>query len=110
MKKYVALLLALILVLSMTACGLKDDGIRPEFKENMDTIEQFVDDYVAFIDTYKNTNDPISMMTEYSTMLMQHVQMMDELNAIDTTDLSEEELAYYEEVVARINQKLKGIN
>ena len=82
------------------------DGIRPEFKEAMDSYEKFFDEYVAFMKAYMDSDDPISMMGEYTTMMQQYVETMGELEDIDEDELSDEEALYYAEVMLRINQKL----
>ena len=81
-------------------------GIRPEFKEAMDSFEAFFDEYVAFMKAYMDSNDPLGMMEEYTSMMQQYVETMGELEDIDEEELSEEEALYYAEVVLRINQKL----
>lgn len=83
-----------------------ESGIRPEFKEAMESYEKFFDEYVAFMKAYKDSDDPLSMMGEYTTMMQQYVETMGELEDIDESELSEEEALYYAEVVLRINQKL----
>ena len=82
------------------------DGIRPEFMEAMDSYEEFFDEYVTFMKVYKDSNDPISMMGEYTTMMQQYAETMGELEDIDEDELSDEEALYYAEVMLRINQKL----
>lgn len=82
------------------------EGIRPEFKEAMDSYEEFFDEYVTFMKAYMDSDDPFSMMGEYTTMMQQYVETMGELEDIDEDELSEKEALYYAEVVLRINQKL----
>ena len=120
MKIWIALLLALTLVLSMTACGAKEeptpaettkddtetDGIRPEFKEAMDSYEKFFDEYVTFMKAYMDSDDPFSMMGEYTTMMQQYMEIMGELEDIDEDELSSKEAIYYADIMLRINQKL----
>lgn len=80
------------------------DGIRPEFKEAMDSYEEFFDEYVAFMKSYME--DPLSMMGEYASMMTQYAETMTALGALDDGTLSDEEALYYAEVTLRINQKL----
>lgn len=82
------------------------DTIRPEFKEAMNSYEKFFDEYVTFMKAYMDSDDPFSMMGEYTTMMQQYVETMGELEDIDEDELSDEEALYYAEVVLRINQKL----
>lgn len=83
------------------------DGIRPEFKEAMDSYEKFFNDYVEFMKSYME--DPINMMDEYAAMMLQYTETMSALDAIDDGTLSDEEAIYYAEVTLRINQKLLEI-
>ena len=80
------------------------DGLRPEFKEAMDSYEEFFDDYVEFMKSYME--DPLSMMGEYASMMTQYAETMTALGALDDGTLSDEEAIYYAEVTLRINQKL----
>ena len=82
------------------------DGIRPEFKKAMDSYEKFFDEYVAFMKAYMDSDDPISMMGEYTTMMQQYVETMGELEDIDEDELSSKEAIYYADIMLRINQKL----
>ena len=89
-----------------TAPTTTADGIRPEFKEAMDSYEKFFDEYVTFMKAYMDSDDALSMMGEYTTMMQQYVKTMGEFESIDESELSNEEALYYAEVVLRINQKL----
>ena len=72
----------------------------------MDSYEWFCDEYVMFMKAYMDSEDPFSMMGEYTTMMQQYVETMGELEDIDEDELSEEEARYYADVMLRINQKL----
>ena len=87
--------------------GEKDSkSIDPEFKAAMDSYEKFFYEYVAFVKAYKASENPLSMMSEYTAMMQQYVDTMGKLQSVDQSQLSDEEVAYYAEVVLRINQKL----
>ena len=79
-------------------------GIRPEFKEAMDSYEAFFDEYIEFLESY-DAND-MSMLLEYTSFLSQYSETMGKLEDIDESELSPEEDAYYLEVMLRIDQKL----
>lgn len=83
-------------------------GIRPEFKEAMDSYEAFFDEYTEFMKRYANadTDDMFTMMIDYTNYLTKYNETMQKLNEIDQNELSDEELAYYLEVTARINSQL----
>lgn len=82
------------------------DGIRPEFKEAMDSYELFFDEYVKFMKKYKEAKDITSMMSEYSSMMKQYIDTMAALQEIGESELSDKEAFYYAEVMFRISQKL----
>ena len=83
-------------------------GIRPEFKATMDSYEAFFDEYTDFMNRYATADyaDMLAMMTDYTNYLTKYTEAMQKLNEIDENELSNEELAYYLEVTARINSKL----
>ena len=82
------------------------EGIRPEFKEAMDSYELFFDEYVKFMKKYKEAKDITSMVSEYSSMMQQYIDTMANLQEIGESELSDKEALYYAEVMLRINQKL----
>lgn len=86
------------------------DDIRPEFKEAMDSYEEFFDEYVAFMKSYMDSDDPLSMMAEYTTMMEKFVETMGKLEEIDEDGLSDAEALYYADVMLRINQKLLEVS
>lgn len=85
---------------------VETDSIRPEFKEAMDSYEKFFDEYVTFMKAYMDSDDPLSMMGDYSKMMQQYAETIGELEDIDESELSDEEALYYAEVMLRIDQKL----
>lgn len=82
------------------------NGIRPEFKEAMDSYEKFFDEYIAFMKEYKDAGYPISMLNDYSEMMTQYTDAMTALGEIGEGELSTEEALYYSQVMSRISQKL----
>lgn len=84
-------------------------GIRPEFKEAMDSYEAFFDEYVSFMERYAKSDNPLSMFTEYANYMTKYAETMEALDQIDDESLSTEELAYYVEVQNRITQKLLNV-
>lgn len=84
-------------------------GIRPEFKEAMDSYEKFFDEYCTFMKKYKESNDASSMFADYTKYMAQYADTMAKLDAIDEKELSTEEAVYYAEVSARITSKLAEV-
>lgn len=86
------------------------DGMRPEFKESMDSYEAFFDEYIAFMKKYsENSNNAISMIGEYTKFMTKYTEAMEKMDAMEDEELNDVELSYYIEVTARINKKLLSI-
>ena len=49
------------------------------------------------------------MMADYSDMMTGYSEMMEKINAIDSSSLSADDYAYYAEVLGRVNQRLAEI-
>ncbi len=82
-------------------------GIRPEFKQFMDSYEAFIDEYIAFMKKYEKSSNPMSMMADYTTYMQKLIEFSDKADEWnDDDDLTTEELLYYTEVSLRIDQKL----
>ena len=84
-------------------------GIRPEFRDAMDSYEAFFDEYVTFMKEYMDSDDPLDMMVDYSDMMQQYTDTMTEFRNLDTSELSNEEMLYYTEVTVRILEKIEDI-
>ena len=84
-------------------------GIRPEFKEAMDSYEEFYKEYVDFLKRYESSDNALSMITDYMDYLSKYAEMGEKLDALNTSELSEEETAYYMEVMARITKLLSEL-
>ena len=85
------------------------DGVTPEFKAKMDSLEAFFDEYVDFMNTYLNaasSGDVMGMMSKYMNFLNKYTDAMSDLEDIDEVNLSAADYAYYVEVYGRIMQKL----
>ena len=85
------------------------DGLRPEFKEAMDSYEAFYDEYCDFMVKYKANPTDIKLIAEYGDMLLKLSQMQEAFDAWEDEDLNDAELKYYLEVTNRITQKLIDI-
>lgn len=78
-----------------------------DFRALMDSYEAFFDEYIAFMKKYtSNSGNTASMMNDYLNYLSKYTDMMEKMQSIDTSSLSNEDLAYYLEVTNRITQKL----
>lgn len=93
-----------------TDAGELVDGMRAEFKEAMDSYEEFFDEYCAFMKKYKESGSAVSMLTDYTDYIKKYADAMDKLDKINDEELNSAELKYYTEVMGRINQKLLEVS
>lgn len=89
-----------------TESSTTTNGIRPEFKEAMDSYEEFFDKYASFMEKYAESSGSPSMFSDYMKFLDQYTETMEAMEKLGKEEMSIEESAYYLEVTTRINQKL----
>lgn len=82
------------------------DGMHRDFKEAMDSYEEFFDEYVAFMKKYENSDNPMSMFSDYTKFMSQYSETMQKLDEWKSKDLNTKEAAYLLDVTNRINKKL----
>ena len=88
----------------------EDSGdLDPEFKEMMDSYEAFFDEYIAFMEKYKENPTDMSLLGELSDMITKESEMLKEMEGLDQSEMTEAELAYYLEVTGRIYEKLAKV-
>lgn len=81
--------------------------VTPSFKEYMDSYEAFFDEYIAFMDKYEESADYApEMLDDFNTYMERYTDMTAKMNEVDTGALSPADLAYYNEVNARVYEKL----
>ena len=85
------------------------EGIRPEFKQAMDSYEAFFDEYIEFMQSYQQGGNGLEMLSEYTDYMNQYAETMEKMDALGEEDMSNEELLYYNEVTSRISQKLLAV-
>jgi len=82
------------------------DGMRPEFKEAMDSYEAFYKEYCKVLKKYKENPADLAILTEYSGLMEKSIEMGEKFEEWDEDELNTEELKYYVEVSGRITQML----
>ena len=88
--------------------------VTPEFKATMDAYEAFYDDYIACMNRYTNASygddfaEFTNIMNEYFDMLEKLNEWSRKIDAIDESQLSPADDAYFLLVTLRIEQKLLG--
>lgn len=85
-------------------------GVRPEFKETMDSYELFFDEYISFMTKYTDSGNPATMLIDYGKYMLQVKDTMKKMEALGDDDLNDAELLYYIEVTSRIYTKLAAID
>ena len=81
-------------------------GIRPEFQKNMEDYEAFYDEYIAFMQKYSKSDNPVTMMTDYLSLMSRAEEMERSLDQIDESELSDDEYKLYIDVTTRVTNKL----
>ena len=82
------------------------DGMRPEFKEAMDSYEEFYEEYCEVLKEYMEDPTDATVLTQYSDLMQQSIEMAEKFEEWDNGDLNTEELKYYVEVNGRVTQML----
>lgn len=85
--------------------GEQADGMRPEFKQAMDSYEAFYDEYCEFMQQYADNASDVSLLAKYAEFLTKAGEMEESFEAWEG-DMNDVELKYYTEVHLRISQKL----
>lgn len=84
-------------------------GMRPEFKEAMDSYEAFYDEYIEFMKTYQDNPSDLKLLAQYADMVKQEAEMTRKFEEWDEDDMTDEELEYYLDVNLRIEKKLLDV-
>lgn len=84
-------------------------GIRPEFQATMDSYEAFYDEYCTLLEQYQENPTDLGVLAQYTEMMSKLAEMDEAFDAWDDEEMSNEELAYYLEVSARIQQRLAKV-
>ncbi len=82
------------------------NGMRPEFKEAMDSYESFYNEYCDFLKKYSENPADLTLLAEYADMMSEAAEMDKKFGEWEDGDLNETELSYCLEVEARIAKKL----
>jgi len=81
-------------------------GMRPDFKEAMDSYEEFYAEYCEVLKQYMEDPTDMTVLTEYSDLMQQSIEVAEKFESWDNGDLNTEELKYYVEVNGRVTQML----
>ncbi len=88
-----------------TEAAVDESIIRPEVKDAIDAYEDWVDQYIVFMDSYDASD--WSLLTEYVKLMGELTEWEYKFDKIDEDyDLTEAELLYYIDVETRCDNKL----
>ena len=82
------------------------DGVSPDVREALDSYEAFIDEYIDFMQRYKDSGNTTAMLNDYLSYLQRYSDFVAKVDAMKTDNMSNADLAYYLEVTARVSQKL----
>ena len=82
-------------------------GLSKEFKEAMDSYEAFIDEYVAFMKKYSDSNGTdMSLISDYTKYMTKLDDANKKFEKWNDSNMNAEESAYYIQVQTRVNKKL----
>ena len=80
--------------------------IRPDVKEAIDAYEEFVDEYLAFMKKYDESDGTdMSLLIDYMSFMAKLEEYTDKMENMED-DLTVAESIYYYEVINRCNEKI----
>ena len=91
--------------------ALPEDGVRPELREFLESYEAFIDEYIAFLQKYAQSDptEMVGMMGDYYSILARYGEFSEAIDALDASDMNSAELSLYLEVTNRVSQKLLSV-
>lgn len=87
----------------------QSETVSADFKKTMDDYEAFFDKYIDIVKKYKANPTDMTILSEYSKIMVEYSKMMSDMNGINQSELSPADAAYYLEVTGRITQKLATV-
>ncbi len=81
-------------------------GVSQDFKDMLDAYEEFMDEYIEFMKLYNQNPTDAELMSKYFDILTEYTQYASTISKLENSEMTDEEAAYYLEVVNRVNQKL----
>lgn len=86
------------------------DGMRVDFKEAMDSYEDFMDEYVAFMKKYLESDvTDASLLSDYASYITKYAEFFEKFDKWESEDMNATETAYYIQVQSRVSQKLLDV-
>lgn len=82
------------------------DGLRPEFKDAMDSYEAFYTEYCSFLKKYQEEPSDLGLLSDYAAMMTKASEVDANFRAWDQETMNDAELKYYLEVNGRVLQMI----
>ena len=80
--------------------------LDPNFKAAMDSYEEFMDEYVAFMKKYKDNPNDLGILTDYADYMSKYADFVEDFEKWEDEEMTAAETAYYIEVQSRVSRKL----
>ncbi|MDO4501317.1 MAG: zinc ribbon domain-containing protein [Erysipelotrichaceae bacterium] len=80
--------------------------VDPDLKKFLDEYEVFIDEYIAFMTKYSESDNPVSLLVDYTKIMYRYEEMEKSLDNYDEDNMSAIDAAYYLEVMNRCNNKM----
>ncbi len=81
-------------------------GVSKEVKDALDSYEKFMDGYIDFMQRYNSSNDQVAMAADYAKWMSQYPSVVDKIDKMDQSKMTDADVAYYLEVTGRVSGKL----
>ena len=85
------------------------EELSSEFKKTMDDYEAWFDHYCEVMKKYNENPSDMELLSEMTDLISEEAEMLDQMENMDQSEMSDAELAYYLEVTLRIEKKLLEI-
>lgn len=83
-----------------------NNAVDPDLKAFLDEYEAFMNDYIDFMVKYQNSDDTMSMISDYAEIMKDYVYYVEAVDKYEPDEMSAADAAYYIDVTARIFKKL----
>ena len=80
-----------------------------EFKAAMDSYENFIDEYVAFMMKYRANPTDLTLIADYTDYTIKYAEFIANFEKWEDEELNEVEAAYFIDVQAKVNKKLMEV-
>ena len=86
------------------------DGMRPEFKQAMDSYEEFMNEYCEFMKKYAESDGTdVELLADYTSYMSKYADVVEDFEAWDDGEMNTAETAYYLDVQTRVSKKLLAV-